>query len=78
VFYGSNLSDDDIIDRIKGAEAEASQILRGVWAGVKTLAETLLARLKTAPDDEELSGAEALRVMDTALRCDSPWGLSRR
>ena len=78
VFYGSNLSDDDIIDRIKGAEAEASQILRGVWAGVKTLAETLLVRLKTAPDDEELSGAEALRVMDTALRCDSPWGLSRR
>jgi hypothetical protein len=68
VLYGSNLSDDDIIDRIKGAEAEASQILRGVWAGVKTLAETLLVRLKTeAGDEAELSGAEALHVMDTAL-----------
>ncbi len=68
VLYGSNLSEVEIIDRIDGAKAEASQILRGVWAGVKTLAETLLARLETEiGDGVELSGAEALHVMDAAL-----------
>jgi hypothetical protein len=68
VFYGSDLSPDEIIDRINGAEAEASQILRSVWTGVKSLAEALIARLKTEPGDEaELTGAEALLAMDTAL-----------
>jgi hypothetical protein len=68
VLCGSSLSDDDITDQIKGAEAEASQIVHGVWVGVKTLAETLLARLETqAGDAVELTGAEVLHVMDTAL-----------
>jgi hypothetical protein len=67
VLYGGNLSEIEIIDRINAAKAEASQILRGVWAGVKALAETLLVGLKTPGDEAELSGAEALRVMDTAL-----------
>jgi hypothetical protein len=68
----SILSEDDIADRINGAEAEASQILRGVWAGVRALAETLLDRLKKEPGDGvELTGAEALHVMDTALSTSS-------
>ena len=67
ILYGSNLSEDDIIDRITAAEAEAVQILRSVWAEVKVFAETLIARLKTeAGDEAELTGAEALRVMDAA------------
>jgi hypothetical protein len=73
VLCGDGLSDDDIADRIKRAEVDASRIVRGVWVGVKTLAETLLARLETeAGDAVELTGAEALHVMDTALSYVSP------
>jgi hypothetical protein len=68
ILYGSDLSDDGIAARVEAWEAEASQMLRGVWAGVNALAETLLARVETASGDEvELTGAEALHVMDTAL-----------
>ncbi|MGC2414960.1 MAG: hypothetical protein WA459_19955 [Stellaceae bacterium] len=75
ILHGHNLSDDDIADKIREAEAEASRIVRGVWDGVKALAETLLTRLKTGRDDNaELTGAEALHVMDTALRLASTWG----
>jgi hypothetical protein len=63
-----NLSDADVTDRVKGAETEALQIVRDAWGGVKALAETFLDRLKKEPGDGvELTGAEALHVMDTAL-----------
>ena len=69
----SNLSDAEVADRINAAETEALQIVRGAWGGVKALAEKLLACLKTGLGDEvELTGAEALRVMDAALDGSHP------
>jgi hypothetical protein len=62
------VSEDEITACIKGAEAEALEILQGVWIGVAALAGTLLDRLKKEPGDEvELTGAEALHVLDSAL-----------
>jgi hypothetical protein len=68
VLYGGNLSDQDVTDRIVEAEAEASVIVRGVWAGVAALAETLLVRLQTAAGDQiEITGVEALHAMSSTL-----------
>jgi hypothetical protein len=51
-----------------------------MWAGVEALAKTLITRLEARLDEVEpdglpeaaLSGAEALRIMETALGCLSP------
>jgi hypothetical protein len=66
VLYGSDLSEAEVVDRIEQAEAEALELIRNAWAGIQAVAKTLLARVKTEMA-VELTGSEALAVMDTAL-----------
>jgi hypothetical protein len=61
-FYGSPLSEDQVTARVVELEAEATQILRGVWLAVEALAAALMAH-----PDHDLDGDDALRVMDAAL-----------
>lgn len=71
--HGSKLSDSDIIAQVEAWEIEAAQIVCQAWAGIKALAEMLMARFETRPDEEvELPGFEAIHAIDAAVTGMSP------
>lgn len=66
--YGHSLLEPEVSMQVDRWQAEATEIICRVRPGVLTLAETLVARLMSAVNEEaEFPGSEAMEVIDVAL-----------
>jgi hypothetical protein len=63
--YGNDLSDAEVSAQIETWQTIAAQIIYEVRPGVLALAKMLAVRLE-ADGEAELSGAEAMQMMDAA------------